>query len=302
MSYPKGTKFNRWLLNKEKQRGVERFAIKRWMTFPDGTEKLERLPVKKYQFIRDDEDELKKLVVRMNSQVPPEQKTKVAVELKHAFIDPKMLEDYKDYLLVQIPTRSKAINEHNYLVNYFLNFFIGKLNLADPLQWHAIHKTEWAKFLISDEAPAAAGSKKEVVAAANRFMAWLHDRRPQEVPPLKFQPLTKAKYKEIDAIRAMNGETREPQLVKDEHWAIIRTKLPNTTISPYVLLAYYFGLRRAESLGLNPGDARKGYLWVKRDSSQISMIREQYTLHSKDEKLGVFRTGKLEPQKLTSGS
>ncbi|RYZ68572.1 MAG: hypothetical protein EOP09_09330 [Proteobacteria bacterium] len=135
--------------------------------------------------------------------------------------------------------------------------------MADPLQWHMVHKTEWAKYLMSSEAPGSAAAKKEIVKAANRFMLWLHDRRPGEVPPLKFQPLTKAVLKKVTADRQTHGEARVPTMIKDEHWAIIRCKLP-TSVKPFALLAYHYGLRRSETLGLELKDVKLGYLRVER--------------------------------------
>ncbi len=55
------------------------------------------------------------------------------VEIKHAFIDTALLEDYQGYLQIQIPTRANAQNEFYYLKTYFLGFFIAQLNLVNPL-------------------------------------------------------------------------------------------------------------------------------------------------------------------------
>ena len=263
MGYPKGTRFNHWLINQENQKGIERSVIKRWVYYPDGSKKLERLPTSKYRSFRDDEAELQKFVIRLNEQIDPEQRTKAVVEIKHAFISPELLDQYKDFLLIQIPNRAKATNEYHYLVTYFLNFFIGKLGLANPLDWHLCHKTRWATYLVSKEAPSSGSTKKAIVAAANRFILWLHERRPGEVPPLKFTPLSKAKYKEIEAKRILNKEARETKMIKDEHWAIIRTKLPDS-IRAFVMISYHYGLRRAESLGLQLEDVREGFLSVER--------------------------------------
>ncbi len=174
-----------------------------------------------------------------------------------------MLDDFREFLKAQIPTESRALCEHQYLVKYFLHFFIGTLNLPNPLDWHRCQKTEWAKFLLSPEAPAAAATKKEIVAAANRFMQWLHERRPNEVPPLKFHTLSTAVYKKVEAERDMNGETHHPKALKDSDWEIIKQKVA-PDIEPFVMLAYYYGLRRSETLGISTGDTRKSYLSVER--------------------------------------
>lgn len=263
MKFPKGTKFQAWSLHSEKQKGTLRAVIRRWGRLPTGEYKMERLKTDQYAHLRDHPLELKKYVIRLNQQIKPEERTKAKVEIKHAFISPDLLDDYKDFLITQIPTKSRALVEHQYLIKYFLHFFIGALDISDPLEWHRRQKTEWAKFLLSEKAPAAATTKKEIVAAANRFMEWLHERRPNEVPPLKFKPLTTAIYKKVEAEREMNGETHHPRAIKLPDWESISKHLP-ATIAPFVNLAYHYGLRRSETLGVKPGDTKKTYLSVER--------------------------------------
>jgi integrase len=264
MAYPRGTKFSPWTLNYQTQRGnVKRFAIWRYVRLPDGARKLERLPVEKYRLIRNDESELKKLCVRLNDQVSREDRSRKVVEIKHAFIDVSLLDDYREYLLAQIPSKFKATTNYFGLTKYFLNFFINQLHMNDPLEWHMVHETKWAKYLDSKEVPQSAGAKKEIVAAANRFMAWLHKRRPAEVPPLVFKPLSAAKYKEIEARRRMNGEMKVRGFINEEHWKLILKNAPDE-IAPFIQLAYGYGLRRSECMGLTLDDVRTGHLAIER--------------------------------------
>lgn len=263
MKYPKGTKFNPWTLNRQRQRGVERWAIWRWVKLPDGKAKLERLPVSKYKLIRENETELRKLVVRLNDQVSREDRAKEKIQIRHAFIDTALLDEYRDYLIVQIPSKAKATTNYYYLVKYFLNFFINELQMNDPLQWHSVHETKWAKYLVSNNVPASADTKKHIVASANRFMAWLHKKRPSEVPPLVFKPLTASKYKEIEAQRKLSGEAKVRKFVNDNDWKNILKKAPDD-IKPAIELAYRYGLRRSEALGLTTEDIRSGFLSIER--------------------------------------
>lgn len=248
-----------WKLYREKQKGgVTRFVIKRW----NGAQPI-RLPTNKYELIRNNEEELKKLVLRLNNTLPKGQRVRELIAINHAFISPDLLEEYRQLLLIQVPTRDRALTEFYYLVTYFLNFFINDMRLANPLEWHIHHKTVWAQYLASKKVPKSASAKKTIVSAANRFMIFLHEKRPTEVPPLKFVPLTKAKYKELEARRKMSGDARQRKYIPDSDVQTIRKNLTDE-LMPFFELALNYGLRRSETLGLKPEDVRRGYLSLER--------------------------------------
>lgn len=214
-----------------------------------------RLPISEYRAIRHDETELKKLVLRLNA--PLDAKTKVA--FKHAFIDEKLLADYLDYLKGKIPTESSAVTELAYLKDYCLDFFVGELSLPNPLQWHEVHETKWAKFLLKHSSIRATKTKRDVVNALNRFMPWLHKRYP-DVPVLKFDPISRAKYAEAEARR--EGK-RVSHFIPDADLKSILDNAPSDIRGALHLLARY-GLRRNESIGLLLDDVKKGHLAVDR--------------------------------------
>jgi integrase len=246
----------RWSLFKEGQVWV----IRRW----EGG-RYKRLPVKRYRGIRDDYEKLSEFVKRLNAPID----VKEAVDYKHAFISPKLLDDYRDFLLAQIPTRKDALCEYAYLKEYFLDFFIGKLNLKNPLDWHKTHKTKWSTFLMGHADIPAPATKRKVVMAANRFMGWLHQQRPEDTPSLHFEPISKATYKKLEAQRLLDGEAKERTFIPDAHWDKIKKGLPQA-IAPFALLSYHYGLRRAESLGFKQGDVKKGYLSVERQLMSLN--------------------------------
>lgn len=243
----------RWYLTKDKPTGP--FVIR-------GGKKNERYPLKKYIRIRDDEAALEQLVKRLNA--PADAKLKVSY--KHAFINQSLLDEYLRYLIAQIPRIEGARQEYSYLRRHFLDYFIGKLDLMNPLDWHRVHETQWAEFLLSKEVPAAAKTKRDIVIAANRFMGWLHKQRPEEVPPLEFKPISKAKYKEIEAQRALGDGVKERGAIPPAHLARILRHLPEE-ISGHVRLALHYGLRRNETMGLQLADVKKGYLAISRQYS-----------------------------------
>lgn len=266
--FPPGTKTQNWVLYTEKQKGLEKPVIRRWVTFPDGRKVNERFPVKHYSAIAHNPVELEKLVIRLNGAIPEEQKLRKKLEIRHAYIDDQMLDKYRDVILARVPNRENANREFSYLKRYFLNFFIHKFGHESPLQWHLNQevwawalmnsfpedrKTEAARYQIWEDATRVPSPKviREIVQAANRFMAFLHQRRPLDALPLVFSPVSKAQFKMIAATRKRLKLEENGVYIPDADWELIRKNLPSE-LAPYARLAYDYGLRRAETLALRP--------------------------------------------------
>jgi integrase len=271
-SYPSGTKFTLYSILKEKSGTKHVNTIRRWVTYPDGKKKFERYDATKYKHFRDDEMKLSQFLLRLNNQSSNSRQLE-ELEIEHAFINKELLENYKRYLLSQIPTQSLALTEFSYLRRYFLDYFINKLGLVNPVDWHR-KQTIWAESLLRKEGEdtprlwedselRSAKLIKNIVNAANRFMRWLHMERPDELPPLLFKPVSRASLKELDARRTVLGIKKDRKFLTDEDWSLIETNLPES-IKSMVLLAKYYGLRRSEVLGLKVEDVRKGFLSVER--------------------------------------
>lgn len=74
----------------------------------------------------------------------------------------------------------------------------------------------------------------------------------------------------------MNGERRERTAIKDEDWERILSALPSD-IKPFVLLAYHYGLRRAETLGFDStNDVRNEILLVRKQLTSYFLGRAVY--------------------------
>jgi integrase len=244
----------------ELKRQGNRWYIKQPVLKDDGKMSSKTYPSKKLREIRDNEDELRALVIRLNAALDVINRTKEAVELKHAFINDAMLDAWeKERRLVT----ERANVERKYIRRYFLNFFIGKLNLPNPVDWYCIHKSEWAAYLLSDEVPQAPVTKLDIVQCANRFMVWLHEKRPLEVPEMEFKPIGKAKWKTLKAAWTLNEDRLIHKYIPDTDWAALVKSLPQD-IAPYIKLAYAYGLRREEVCGLKNGDVKKDNLAVVR--------------------------------------
>jgi integrase len=247
----------RWKILKDRNT----FSVRRW-----NNGKLERLPSSQYSDIRDNIDDLDKFVKRLNAPY----EAKIKVEFSHAFINDSLLADYFNYLSSQIPTQSFAKTEFAYLKNYALTFFISELHLNRVEEWYAVHETKWAKYLLSKKVPKSVKTKRDIVNALNRFVVWLHKKRPTEITLVKFQPISPAKFKEVNALRILNKEVRETKLIAAEDWKKIHLSA-SPTILPFIMLAYHYGLRRSETLGCVPGIIKNGYLEVNQQLRQLGV-------------------------------
>ncbi len=237
---------SKWSLYKESGRWV----IRRW----EG-KKYARLPVGHYRHIKTDEAELRAFVLRLNAPY----RTKEAVAVKHAFISPALQDEYRDLLLAQIPTERDAHTQYNYLREHFLKYFIEKLNLSDPKAWYLVHKTQWANYLLG--LGKSVSTLRKIIQEANRFIEWLAEKRPGELPAMRFKPISRAKLKQLAATARLK---ERPHFIKDSEWAQLKVKLPAAQ------LCYLFGLRRSEALALKLDDVRKDYLRIERQQSAIN--------------------------------
>lgn len=252
-----------WRLKLEKQRNKSVYTIIRYIKSASGTLTSERLPIKKYALIRENVDELNKLVDRLNYDILKAKKSRDSLAFKHAFIDEELLEEFKSLLITQIPSRDRALTNFHYLKTHVLTYFIQTLNLANPRDWYLVSQTKWGEYLIKNKAIVAPATKREVIQIANRFIKFLHSKRPDEVPMYRFEPISAAVFKKMIAQRKVDKEGADRKFIKDEHWAMIKTKLPDS-IKPAALLAYHYGLRRSETLGVQIQDVKKGYLELQR--------------------------------------
>lgn len=272
--FPPNSKFRDWTIVQDGQRRV----IRRWVRLPDGTDKFERYPSVKYSHLVG--KALDEFVIRLNGKDPEEERVRAVVAFKHAFLSVDFMERYRDdFLFQQVPSRKDAQTLYKYLNEYALNFFISKLGLKNPLEWHRSQPV-WGKYLLNrtgDELDPALrifpegvhmSSKvlRYTVNELNRLMGYLHLQRPDEVPPLKFTPISKAAYKLHDAQRLLANGAHVSRYVKPEHWEKIYAELerlqPTWRFPLY--LAHAYGLRRKEAMALLPQDVRKAHLSVER--------------------------------------
>lgn len=271
--YPDGTEFGSYFIAKE----GSVYSVKRMVKLPDGTRSAVRLDKSKYSKYTDIE-ELKRFIDRLNGR--ENRRAIKEIETKLAFLPTALMEEFRELLLAEIPSQKDARNHYKNLHRYCLKFFVDSLKLKDPMDWKA-NESKWGLALLNELASVDKHLKiyddndgrsvktiKGIIQTANRFMAFLHKKMPQEIHFIKFDPISKAKFKDYHAKLNMDVDP-VGKFITSKDWDNIEKKLPDD-IAPFVRLGYYYGLRRAETLGLELNDIAKGHLNVKRQLTNIN--------------------------------
>ncbi len=263
MIYPDGTRFLSYFYQLE----GDKFVVRRNLVLPDGTRSLARHPAEAYKHLTN-ESEFKAFVNRLNHKDERDEKAKKAIEIKTAFIPVAYLEEFKERIEAEIPNAKDA----NYLLRLLhsrsLDLFVNVYRLPDPTSW-AENQVKWGMYLQTIQL--SAKTIRSIVQITNRFLQFLHQKNPREIPKIELKPISKARFKELDAKRLLNDDEHVGQYIKEAHWEIIREKLP-PDIRPFVLLMYYYGLRRSESLTVRLEDIRTSHLSVERQYRSKELI------------------------------
>lgn len=236
----------------------------KWCLLPDGRIRrwergvLKTHPKARYRHLLGKPVELQAYLGRLNAEIT----TRRTLEIRHKWISQEIQNRYEEELGLRT-TSKDARREMEALKKHFLYFFIHTLELPDPNDWYRTQTNQWAKYLMGPDAPPSAGSKKQLIQAANRFMKWLHRQMPDKIPLYRFEPLTLKNFKDADEARRLRGELRKERYIQPDVWKQIEGGLPGV-IRAAVMLAYYFGLRRSEVLGLRLDDVTVDVLWVQR--------------------------------------
>lgn len=262
MEYPKGTKFGNYILCED---GPGKFSIRRQIVLPDGTRKQPRHPRAAYAHFQTKE-ELEQFVNRLNHR--QDEAKRFALQVRSSFIPQALKDEFRDQLSLEIPNRKDAKYQYTTIFEkYFLHFFIHTLKVLDPNQWYK-HQSRWGAALLSQgehkifERPMSAKTIIKTIQLANRFMSFLHVKVPEEYRPVKFQPISRGAMNAYRAQWELRKGEPDGRYIPPEDWAEIEREAP-AEIKPFIMLAYHYGLRRAEALGFeNMDSVKKGYLKI----------------------------------------
>ncbi len=275
--YPKDHLVSPWSFQMEKARDKESFVIRRQIKKPDGKRTWERLSKDYYRHISNNEIEVKDFVIRLNGRDIQAEKAKAKWEIKHAYINSKLLHEFAKVLEVDLGNKARANTYYGYFRRYFLDFFTQFS--PDPLEWHTKYQMHWKEALLNPNSLKLIKDKhrilkkgelrsvntiKRTISAANSFMKFLHQQLPAEVAELTFRPLKKSDYKNLQAKREMLGLVKGSKYIEKADLIVILENLPSDIDSPSRISQKY-GLREAETLGLinKLPHVKKGYLYIE---------------------------------------
>ena len=270
-----------WNLYKERDRKGSIIVIKRRKFCPRSKILWERYPRVEYEHLIHDHEELNKFIIRLNGRDLVEEEARRKWEIRSAYVSSEILKEF--YQIIKTQTNEdevEATKLFGYFRRYFLDFYLKFSD--DPLQWHKM-QNQWAMALLNvDDCPESnriikkgrlfsTRTIKTIVSMANKFMRLLHKKRPETIKELIFNPVTTANLRHIQSMRVMKKQVIVRHYISAHEWTIIEQNLPED-ISSCVKLAYFYGLRIAETLGLfeQVENIRKDFLIIDRQAKKYS--------------------------------
>lgn len=256
----------RWMLTEEK--GV--LYIKRNVKImSSGKKTFQRLPRKLYNKLS--KQDLQDLVTRLNYNEDREKRMRERFKINSAFIPNSFLKEFYELLESEIPTLEVVQGNWAHLERHFLRYFIQFG--ANPMEWHRDHQAQWCNYLF--ETGLGPRSLRSIVQISNRFVKFLHWKRPNEIPLMIFKPISKARFRKFSVEWDESDRGRKRSYISELNYAQMVKKIPNEIKSVFIL-CYKFGLRRGESMGLyeRPECVKKGYLHINKQLKQYTRDHE----------------------------
>lgn len=259
--------WSQWYLVKEKNTGG--VAVKRYKKKPDKKYTWQRYPAKEYKHLP--MHEVESLIKRLNAtRAIEEQEAKARYDFDHTFINKRLIERFELYISRDITDSNHQQRLISNLNDYVFGFWVLEKKLPDPKFWkrHEVAYGEWLTKKL------AIRTSLQVIALTNRYLRFLHEELPSEVPIVVLRPLGRKKIKQMKQVQISEGQRKK--WIKPDLFEEIMAKFP-VKLVPACRLMYYFGLRNAESLGLKPDDLMKPSLDVKRQLDSFTNGKKIYT-------------------------
>lgn len=264
------SKWYPWYISSQNKGGK---VIRRYRKV-DGKIKWETYPKSKYKHMN--VEEVEALLRRLNATYEAEKlRAQRRFDLDNSYINSSTIEDFESFL----STRASSPEHIKTLIatihDYTIAFFIHKQKLPNPDQWKSA-ESAFGKFLLSKDL--SAGYIKRIIQTANRLIEFLHNKYPEEIRLVKLDPVG-------------GNVLKHKQSAKEERYKYISEsdlnkilKACDKSIVPLVKLSYFFGLRRAETLGLKLENVYEDVLHVDRQLVKLGDIPNYSTLKNKEKR------------------
>lgn len=233
--------------------GAKGKLIRRYRLF-EGQKIWETYSKEKYATLSP--DEITRLLNRLNaSRLQEELEAKKRFQYDSAYVNELTLTEFESLLSTRSnkPAHTRAIM--NCLHAHVLNFFIHTKKLPNPNGWKK-YEHEFGSYLLNKKLSAAHITR--IAQTANRFIKFLYMNFQDE---LKFFELSPVSLHVLKDIKTSNSD--RSKYISEEQFETI-CKSATESILPAIKLAYAFGLRRSEVLGLSVEDVFEESLVVNR--------------------------------------
>lgn len=211
-----------------------------------------------------DRDEVDALKRRLNARfIQEKQQHEARYDFNYTYFNKPLIERFEGELWSHTDTKDHVTRQLSYL-NIAFTFFVHKMKLPVPTDWIK-HQAAFGKHI--ESLKLGHDSMSRIIQATNRYLKFLNVQYPEEIPPILLQPIAKKKLKDMARL-AKNDLQNGNRFIDDDSYKLI-LKHVDPKIKPHLILAYSFGLRRAEILGLKPSCFYKGYLQVKEQLKRV---------------------------------
>jgi integrase len=224
------------------------------------------LPAKDYTGLTTEEKEL--LIKKLNAATTSEKRSREQFNYETAFISSALIQKFEVEL--QKTTRSKpyVTAQLMYLRTQVLRFFVGEKKLADPRHWPDF-EAEWGLWLKGQKK--SVSSIQRTIVVANKFLDVCSkhiklEKSAGRFPLIILKPFGKAVIKKMRQL-----EERPGKFISDSDWAKIESSL-SESILPAVQLAYYYGLRKSETLAVDEDCIYEDVLSVSRQLVKLNPL------------------------------
>lgn len=120
----------------------------------------------------------------------------------------RLLKDFYNLLKNEIPTQAIAKQNYSLFNRYFKSFFLQRS--PDPRIWKRDFEPDWNNYLIG--LGLSPRTLRNIIANANRFMTFLASKRINEIPLIKFKPISNPKFKTLTSAWKDKNELFAPRM------------------------------------------------------------------------------------------
>jgi integrase len=229
------------------------------------------LPAKQYSHLS--KEQLVNFVESLNKSNEDKHATSTRMfNYDTSFISKATMKAFEDLLRSRVTREKSVVTAVGALEKYVLKYFLVERKVANPNHWRQL-EDEWQVWLANKKISVA--HRKRVIQNANKFLAFLFKREICK-ERIVFEQVARRLEKEEGA-----AQTDRKKHISEVDWVKIKECISDD-IKSHVQLAYYYGLRRAEVLGVKESDLFEECLAVNRQLSRVAPKPAFVTLKSKE--------------------